>query len=123
GAEPVSAQTLRRFTKRYERYGFHPEAMCPGYGLAENTVVLTFPTLGRPPTIDRVRRESLSRGGRAQPAEDNDHAALEIVSCGRPLPGHDVRIVDENGRECVERKEGRLVFRGPSATSGYFRNP
>ncbi|MGH3628970.1 MAG: AMP-binding protein, partial [Sciscionella sp.] len=123
GAEPVSAQTLRRFTKRYERYGFRPEAMCPGYGLAENTVVLTFPTLGRHPTIDRVNRESLSRSGSAQPAEDNDPTALEIVSCGRPLPGHEVRIVDESGRECAERKEGRLVFRGPSATSGYFRNP
>ena len=123
GAEPVSAQTLRFFTKRYERYGFRPEAMCPGYGLAENTVVLTFPSLERPPTIDRVNRESLSRSGRAQPAEDNDQTALEIVSCGRPLPGHEVRIVDQTGRECAERKEGRLVFRGPSATSGYFRNP
>lgn len=122
GAEPVSAQTLRRFTARFERYGFHPEAMCPGYGLAENTVVLTFPALGRPPTIDRVRRDSLSRSGNARPAEDKDQTALEIVSCGRPLPGHDVRIVDEGGRECMERKEGRLVFRGPSATSGYFRN-
>ncbi len=38
------------------------------------------------------------------------------------MPGHDVRIVDEGGRECAERREGRLVFRGPSATSGYFRN-
>ncbi len=27
GAEPVSAQTLRRFTTRFERYGFHREAM------------------------------------------------------------------------------------------------
>ena len=122
GAEPVSAQTLRRFEKRFERYGFRPEAMVPGYGLAENTVVLTFPPLGRAPLIDRVDREALSRKGIAQPAGESDAGALEIVSCGRPLPGHDVRIVDETGRECEERQEGRLEFRGPSATSGYFRD-
>lgn len=122
GAEPVSAQTLRRFSQRFETYGFHPEAMCPGYGLAENTVVLTFPPLRRPPTIDRVDRDSLSRTGVAQPAREGDRLALEIVSCGRVLPGHDIRIVDDKGRECEERHEGRLEFRGPSATSGYFRN-
>ncbi len=122
GAEPVSAQTLRRFSQRFERYGFRPEAMCPGYGLAENTVVLTFPVLGGPPIIDRVDREALSWRGVAQPARDGDQTALEIVSCGRALPGHDVRIVDDKGRACGERKEGRLEFRGPSATSGYFRN-
>jgi 1-acyl-sn-glycerol-3-phosphate acyltransferase len=33
-----------------------------------------------------------------------------------------VRIVDDLGRELGERHEGRLEFRGPSATSGYFRN-
>ena len=33
-----------------------------------------------------------------------------------------MRIVDEWGREAGDRTEGRLEFRGPSATSGYFRN-
>jgi acyl carrier protein len=122
GAEPVSVQTLRRFSERFGRYGFRSEAMAPGYGLAENTVVLAFPPLGRAPLIDRVDREALSRRGMALPARAEDSGALELVSCGRPLPGHEVRIVDEKGRECEERREGRLEFRGPSATSGYFRN-
>jgi 1-acyl-sn-glycerol-3-phosphate acyltransferase len=39
------------------------------------------------------------------------------------LPGHEVRIVDALGREVGERSEGRLEFRGPSATGGYYRNP
>ena len=34
-----------------------------------------------------------------------------------------MRIVDAAGRELPERHQGRLQFRGPSATSGYFRNP
>ena len=31
-------------------------------------------------------------------------------------------IIDEMGGELGERREGRLEFRGPSATSGYFEN-
>jgi 1-acyl-sn-glycerol-3-phosphate acyltransferase len=33
-----------------------------------------------------------------------------------------VRIVNEEGEELPERREGRLLFRGPSAARGYFRN-
>jgi 1-acyl-sn-glycerol-3-phosphate acyltransferase len=122
GAEPVSVPTLRRFLARYAAYGFRPGAMAPAYGLAENTVGLTFPPLGRAPLIDRVDRESLTRRGIAEPAADDDPHPLEIVSCGQPLPGDEVRIVDPTGREVEERHEGRLEFRGPAATSGYFRN-
>jgi len=122
GAEPVSVPTLRRFAGRFERYGFKPAAMMPSFGLAENVVGLAIPPLGRGPLIDRIKREALGRKGVAAPAATNDSTALEIVSCGRPLPNHDIRIVDDLGREAAERHEGRLEFRGPSATSGYFRN-
>ena len=67
GAEPVSVSTLRRFTERFERYGFRPEAMAPVYGLAENAVAVTLPPLGRMPIIDRVNRDGLSHG-KAKPA-------------------------------------------------------
>ena len=53
----------------------------------------------------------------------DDTHALSIVSCGLPLPGYQVRIVDESSRELPENMEGRLQFRGPSATSGYYRSP
>jgi 1-acyl-sn-glycerol-3-phosphate acyltransferase len=122
GAEPVSVQTLRRFIDRFARYGFPARAMAPVYGLAESSVGLAFPPLGRPPVIDRVDREQLSMHGQAEPASPDDPKALEIVACGHPLPGHEIRIVDEAGYELGERQEGRLEFRGPSMTSGYFHN-
>jgi acyl carrier protein len=122
GAEPVSVPTLGRFIERFSRYGFRPSAMAPVYGLAENSVALSLPPPGRAPIIDRVDRESLSRRGFAAPAGADDRHPLEIVSCGQPLPGHEIRIVDELGLELGERREGRLEFRGPSATSRYFRN-
>lgn len=122
GAEPVSPETLRRFSARFARFGFKPEAMAPVYGLAECAVGLAFPPLGRAPLIDRVEREALMRAGRAVPAAPDDATALEFAGCGRPLPGHHIRLVDSAGHEVGEREEGRLEFRGPSATGGYYRN-
>jgi 1-acyl-sn-glycerol-3-phosphate acyltransferase len=122
GAEPVSVHTLRRFIEKFARFGFREGAMAPVYGLAENAVGLAFPPPDRPPIIDRIDRDALMSRGVAEPAKPEDSKPLEIVACGQPLPGHDIRIVDEAGREVGERREGSLEFRGPSATSGYFRN-
>ena len=122
GAEPVNIDTLQRFTERFSRYGLHREAMAPVYGLAENAVALTLPPPGRPPIIDRIRRSGLRKNGIAEPADPKDPDAIELVACGHPIPDHELRIVDDLGRELGERQEGRLEFRGPSATSGYFQN-
>ncbi len=123
GAEPVSPQTVRHFTQRFSRYGFRPAAMAPVYGLAEAAVGLAFPPCDRGPLIDRIQREPLVTSGEAIATNEADKHALEFVACGQPLPGYQIRIVDPAGHELPERREGRLEFRGPSVTTGYFRNP
>ncbi len=123
GAEEISPITLESFCERFEPYGFRRDAVTPMYGLAENAVVLTSTPLGRGPAIDRILRKPFAASGRAVPAGDSLEPVAEFVSCGLPVPGHEVRIVGESGRELGEREEGRLEFRGPSATSGYLRNP
>ncbi len=123
GAEPVSPETISRFCDRFAQYGFRPETMAPVYGLAETSLGLAFPPSRRRPPIDRVKRESFTRSGDAAPAEADDPSALRFVACGQPLPGHQIRIVDATGYEVGDRQVGRLEFKGPSATSGYYRNP
>lgn len=123
GAEPVSPDTVGRFCETFGKYGFRREAMMPVYGLAECTVALAFPPLDRGPLVDRVERQAFVNEGRAVPTDREGPDTLRFVACGMPLPGHEIRIVDPAGRELPERREGRLQFRGPSATSGYFRNP
>jgi len=122
GAEPVSPDTIEGFTARFARHGFRANAMTPVYGLAESSVGLTFPPLGRGPLIDRVDRAALAASGIARPAKADDAHARRIVSCGLPLPDHAIRIVDADGRELPERTLGRVQFQGPSATCGYFHN-
>ena len=125
GAEAISARTLDAFCDRFAVHGFRRQAICPVYGLAECAVGLTFPPLGRGPLIDVIERDALSGRGRAIPVASAkpDPDALRVVACGQPLPRHEIRVVDGPGRELPERVEGRLQFRGPSATSGYFLRP
>lgn len=123
GAEPVSAETMERFAERFARSKLAPQALAPVYGLAECTVGLALPPPGRGVVVDRIDRRILVDEQRAVPAAPDDPTALRYVACGRPLPGHEIRIVDDTGREVGERIVGRLQFRGPSATSGYYRNP
>jgi acyl carrier protein len=122
GAEAVNADTMTRFADRFGRCGLRPQALTPVYGLAEASVGLLFPPLGRGLVIDHIDRSVFMQQHRAQPVQQRDPHALQFVACGRPLPGHDVRIVDDAASEVGERVEGRLEFKGPSATSGYFRN-
>ncbi len=135
GAEPVNAETLDRFAARFSSYGFRRQAMTPVYGLAEASLAVSLPPMGRGPQVDRIAREPFAREGRAVPvassvnssvnsgANSTDASVLSFVSVGRAVPNHEVRIVDDDGREAPERQEGKLWFRGPSTTQGYFRNP
>ncbi len=122
GAEPVSPHTIDRFCKRFKSYGFKAEAMSPVYGLAESSVGLAFPPPDRGPIIDTVQRHAFMHEGKALPVLPDDNHALSFVSCGRVLPGHQLRIVDARDHELPDRRVGRLQFTGPSSTSGYYRN-
>jgi len=123
GAEPVSPATLERFAARFAPCGLRREALTPVYGLAESSVGLAFPPLGRGPWIEPVDRAALIRDGVARPARAGDPAPLRLVSCGLPLPGHEIRVVDAGSRELPERHQGHVQFHGPSSTQGYLANP
>lgn len=122
GAEPVNPGTMERFAARFAVCGLDPKALAPVYGLAECAVGLAF-TAQRGLLVNRIARTAFSTLGQAVPAAPDDPNPLRFVACGRPLPGYELRVVDASGSELPERREGRLQFRGPSATSGYWRNP
>jgi 1-acyl-sn-glycerol-3-phosphate acyltransferase len=129
GAEPINPGTLDRFCERFSEYGFRPEALLPVYGLAEATLAVTAPEFkapngnGRPWRIDRIDRAKFESDSRAVPAAEEDPAPLEFVSVGRAIPGYEVRITDDSGKDVPGRAEGNLWFRGMAATQGYYRNP
>mgnify|MGYP003645994583 CR=1 FL=1 len=121
GAEKVYPRTLDAFCEKFGPYGFQKSAMMPVYGLAESTVGLTIPPLGRGYLVDRVDRKLFEEDRQAMPSTSK--LALEFVSSGGPIENHEVRIVDDEDDVLPERHVGTLQFRGPSNMQGYYNNP
>jgi acyl carrier protein len=120
--EAVLPETIQRFCERFAGYGFRPQAVMPCYGLAESSVALCMPPLDRGATIDAIRRDRFENEGRAEPAA-GDAAVIRFVGAGSPLPDHEIQIRNDQGQVLGERVQGKIWFRGPSRTDGYFRNP
>jgi 4-hydroxybenzoate-CoA ligase len=45
---------------------------------------------------------------------------IRYGSSGKPVPGYDARVVDENGRPVPHDEPGELIVRGDSAAEGYW---
>jgi len=122
-AEPVSPDTIIQFEQRFSKWGLRKNCLSPSYGLAESSVGVAITVPGTPWRADRLDRERFTRTGEAMAAASADPSPLIVIGCGTPIPGHDIRVVDSAGLELPDRQEGLLQFRGPSSTSGYYRNP
>lgn len=123
GAEPVRQAAIEAFCAAFKPYGFDRRAMCPGYGLAENTLTATLTPDRRPPTVGWISLEAL-RAGRVEPAAPSTPGAYSVVSCGLPLPGTDLLIVDPVTRHPVgEGRVGEIWVTGPSVAAGYRGRP
>ena len=59
----------------------------------------------------------------AQAALDDPREIRLGGSVGRALPGIEVKLVDDAGREVPAGEIGELWVRGPGTSSGYFRDP
>lgn len=121
GAEPVHAETLERFAERFAPCGFRPEAFLPVYGLAEQTLAVSFPPIGQGYEAFGVDRDELAQG-RVVPRETGGGS---LVSVGGPVAGTSIGVRpadDVRGEFVDEDVVGEIVVRGPSCMGGYFRN-
>ena len=50
-------------------------------------------------------------------------AEAKMGSIGRAVPGVEVKIVDESGKEAGDDEPGEIITRGPHVMKGYFRRP
>ncbi|MDQ6713100.1 MAG: AMP-binding protein [Candidatus Dormibacteraeota bacterium] len=123
GAEPIDLQTLTSFALLAERYGLPRNALRPAYGLAEATVAVTIARPDQPVLSYIVYRESLGPGSEVRRAEDESSATRTLVSCGKPIPDTDVRILTAAGAPQPAWHVGEIAVRGPSVMLSYWSEP
>ncbi len=123
GAEPVRADTLRRFAEVFEPTGFQASAYYPTYGLAEATLMVSRPTHGAGPVVSTFDGAALS-ARRAEPVHGDAVTDREIVSCGAPALETEIAVVDpETGRRLPDGGVGEIRVRGSSVADGYWDRP
>jgi thioester reductase-like protein len=120
-AEPVKPDTFTRFLEAFEAYGLKCESFYVAYGLAENTLAVSMH--GR--NIVAVNKRALALGKARLITEVSEiDGATQIVSCGVPLPGLDVRIVDPEGHFALKPERiGEIWVAGSGKCQGYWNNP
>lgn len=95
GAETVRRATMEAFSDRFGPVGFDRRAFLPCYGLAEATLL-----------VSAGRWSGTGTGP---------------VSCGAPVPGQQVVVVDPSAAvACPDGTEGEIWISGPQVTAGYW---
>jgi acyl-CoA synthetase (AMP-forming)/AMP-acid ligase II len=118
GAEPVHAATLELFRRAFAPHGLGDMTVLPVYGLAEATLAVTIPAVPSRAHVERVERATLADTRRAVTTAEGD--GFDLVAVGRVLPGHELRLRADDGRELGEREVGEIEVRGPSVIDGYW---
>lgn len=120
GAEPVRADTLRRFAEAFAVSGFRDSAFRPVYGLAESTLLASGGGEGYVRTVGRFSRAALGRD-RAEAVDADAAPSVEIVGCGPPSRGQELAIVNPvSRRRCPDGEVGEIWISGPSVAQGYW---
>jgi fatty-acyl-CoA synthase len=122
-SEPVREGSHQAFLARFAACGLRPEQLAVSYAMAENVFAATQTPPGRPPRRDPVDRKTLERDGVAQPPAADGEDVLINVSCGPPIAGVEVRVLDAAGGALGERRVGELAVRSDSMLTGYYKRP
>ncbi|MFJ5679589.1 amino acid adenylation domain-containing protein [Streptomyces sp. NPDC093097] len=124
GAEPVRAETFRRFAAAYAPAGFRAEALTPCYGLAEATLIVSCKPHGTAPARYAAPNALLAGVCDGTVGTEEADGTTELVSSGRPDDSQRLEIVDPVTRRPVPAGAiGEIWLSGPSVAQGYWNRP
>jgi acyl-CoA synthetase (AMP-forming)/AMP-acid ligase II len=120
-SEPVHQASHELFLERFDSIGVTTHMLAISYAMAENTFAVTQSPVGKPARLDRVDRTSLENDRFALSTDQDNAGAIVKVSCGPPVDGVDIRVVDDRGNILADRAVGEIAISGDSMLTGYYR--
>jgi thioester reductase-like protein len=119
-AEPISPTTYQRFLDFFKPYGLDPKSFFAAYGLAENTLAVS--NYGR--KFISVDKHGLTLNQLKILPQHAENSAKQIMSCGKPLGDHVVKIVDPNQHlDLGTGAIGEIWVKGSSKCIGFWNKP
>ncbi len=122
-SEPVRHDSHQTFCKRFAPFGFQESTLATCYAMAENTFAVTQSDPQRPLPIQYINLPKLQTSQIATAIAPTEPQATAVVSCGRPIPGTEIAIVNANGQQLPENHVGEIALRGDAMLSGYYQRP
>jgi len=120
GAEPVPEHILDRFERTFAACGVRSTVLSPSYGMAETTLAISFKSPDQTRKVVHIDQQEFQRTGTAKLAKAGTVLTMPLVSNGPPLDGFSVRVVDEDGQDLIDGRQGRMLVSGASVTKRYF---
>jgi acyl transferase domain-containing protein/acyl-CoA synthetase (AMP-forming)/AMP-acid ligase II/NADPH:quinone reductase-like Zn-dependent oxidoreductase/acyl carrier protein len=99
--EMVNRQTMLDFLEALEKHRLPPDALRPAFGMSETCSGITWS-----PGVTRTRLQECG----------------QYLPLGSPMPGAQLRIVDDKGRSAPRGEQGLLQLKGPSVLREYLRD-
>ena len=121
-AEQVTLPVVEEFLSLTKDFGVPEHAMQPAYGMAETCTAMQYKNDFSVATgFHWFEKSSLK--GLLKATANRGKEAVSFVKLGKPMPGVQIRIVDEKNQLIPEGKIGSLHIKGEVITPGYFNNP
>jgi len=117
GAEPLSGDFVRLVEEGLRPYGVASEVLRPVYGMAEVTLAISFPPIGRSPIIDRIDHNVFGQAGIAKPVKSRDADIQEWVACGQAIGDIEIEIRNAEGAILPDRHVGQIYIKTASLYS------
>jgi acyl-CoA synthetase (AMP-forming)/AMP-acid ligase II len=119
-SEPARHASHTLFAERFAANGVSMKQLAVSYAMAENTFAVSQTAVGEAAKLDTIDREALQRDLIAAPAAPDSDDALTQVSCGKPITGTAVKVVNEAGDSVGERQIGELLVKSDCMLTEYF---
>ena len=118
GAEPINADTLKKFNQHFSSTGLSPNTIKPSYGMAEVCLLATSSQMNKPFNTLKIDPNKLL----INKIILDDISGKEIASSGVLLPAVKVKIVDKDTRVLLPNGYvGEIMLKGDSITRGYWQ--
>jgi acyl-CoA synthetase (AMP-forming)/AMP-acid ligase II len=122
-SEPVRHDSHQLFLNAFTEQGITPSMLGTSYAMAENTFAVTQTAPGQPATLDWIDAQALAEQHLAQPLTSEHSQAVVKVSCGQPIAGTAVRVIDAKGKPLPPRHIGEIAIRSNCMLTEYYRRP
>lgn len=122
GSEMIDKDVLKEFNQYFTAAKINPNALTPGYGMAEAVVGVSLGEVSRPFQYKKVSRSQLAKDNTiCEPHNEQD--SLNLVNCGSPLLDVEFRIRDDEGNLLSDGIVGNIELKTPSAMISYLNDP